>query len=452
MKIRRKIALIFTALTMLVIFFAFAFIYFLSAKSNEIDFYTRLEEKVTLTAWKYFEQDEMSKQVYEKVINKYLRSMPEAEEIILNTDKPRLVGDSLLKILPSQNLAQKIQKGEKIKFRIHDKQGIGIYYPDNQGNFIVIVMAIDKEGIRKQQSLAKILLGIFLGSIIFIFFMGQLYARRVLAPVVNIIRNVRKINATNLTLRLKEKKGNDELAELTRMFNQMLERLDNSFTMQKRFISNASHELKNPLTAILGETEVTLSKPRKGAEYIKALNNIQTEADRLNMLTKNLLHLAKVDFDLSGMAQQKIDVSQLINEIKEEFDKTDFKDRIEIHSSGSFTIAGNHDLLQIAIKNLLDNACKFSQNQKVMVNLIATNDVSVIEIIDLGIGIPENESKNLCQPFFRASNAFSFKGSGIGLSLADKIIKLHEGHIDIVSSSCIGTTVKIYFNFLIPNY
>src|ERR1035437_6266040 len=299
MKIRRKIALIFTALTMLVIFFAFAFIYFLSAKYTEVDFYVRLEEKATLTAWKYFEQDEMSKQVYDKVINKYLHSMPDAEEIILNTDKPRLVGDSLLKLLPSQNLAKKIQKGEKIKFRIHDKQGIGIYYPDNQGTFIVIVMAVDKEGIHKQQNLAKILLGIFLGSIIFIFFMGQLYARRVLAPVVNIIRNVKKINATNLSLRLKEKKGNDELTELTRMFNQMLERLDNSFTMQKRFISNASHELKNPLTAIMGETEVTLSKPRKGTEYINALNNIQTEADRLNILTKNLLYLAQVDFDLS---------------------------------------------------------------------------------------------------------------------------------------------------------
>jgi signal transduction histidine kinase len=313
-------------------------------------------------------------------------------------------------------------------------------------------MAVDREGIHKQQNLAKILLCIFLGSIISIFFMGQLYARRVLAPVVNIIKNVRKINATNLSLRLKEKKGNDELTELTRMFNQMLERLDNSFTMQKRFISNASHELKNPLTAILGETEVTLSKPRKGQEYVKALNNIQTEADRLNMLTKNLLNLAQVDFDLSGMDKQKIDIGRLISEIKEEFDKTDFKNRIEIHCSGSITVNGNHDLLQIALKNLLDNACKFSENQKVIVNLIATNEVSVIEIIDLGIGIPENESQNLFQPFFRASNTFPFKGSGIGLSLADKIIKLHEGHIDVVSNSDIGTTVKIYFNQLIPTY
>ena len=453
MKIRRKIALIFTALTIIVIFLAFAFIYYLSAKYTENDFYARLEEKATLAAWKNFEQDELSKQAYEKVIDNYLQSMPGAEEIILNMAEPQLIKDSLSKILPSNSLSQKIQKGEKIKFRNHDKQGIGIYYPDNQGTFIIIVMAFDKVGIHKERNLAKILSGIFFGSIILIFFMGQLYARRVLAPVVNIIRNVRKINATNLSLRLKEKKGNDELTELTSMFNQMLERLDNSFAMQKRFISNASHELKNPLTAILGETEIALGKGRKVPEYVKALQNIEAEAERLNLLTKNLLDLGQLDFDLSVKNKEEIQLDNLLFDIKEYFDKTEYKDRLKIDNllqgqHNLLTIQGNYNLIQIALTNLIDNACKFSGQQKVFIKLHASGTDTILEIIDEGIGIPENEVINMCQPFSRASNAFSFKGSGIGLSLADRIIKLHGGHMDILPGHNKGTRVKI--RFLIP--
>jgi signal transduction histidine kinase len=256
---------------------------------------------------------------------------------------------------------------------------------------------------------------------------------------------------------LNEIDGTDELAELTRTFNQMLERLENAFILQKNFIRNASHELKNPLTAILGETEVTLSIDRTPEEYRVTLNKIMEEAERLNQLTSNLLSLAQTDFDLSNLKKDEIRIDELIWEIKELFDKTKYKGSIEIHfpvlpdTSDLITITGISSLLKIALWNIIENACKFSNPKKVDVTLKTTLNKIQLLIEDKGIGIPEPEINNLFQPFFRASNALAFRGSGIGLSLVHKIIKLHQGEINITSKVGKGTAVEITFNQLLSH-
>lgn len=448
MKIRHKMVLTFAGLVSFVLLFSFSFIYYLSAQDRINGFYDLVLEKTNLTAWKYFEKDEMSDFVYKKVIARYTKNLPDAEEIVLNTNDIKSVNDSLKKILPV-NLIQKLWAGRTIKFRLQDKQGVGIYYPDNQGVFIVIVTATDKLGLLQQQKLLEKLLIIFLCSVVFVFLIGQIYARNILLPIVNILSNVKRIRATNLSLRLKEIDGTDELAELTRTFNQMLERLEGSFILQKNFIRNASHELKNPLTAILGEAEVTLSKQRTTEEYIVTLHKVMDEAERLNQLTGNLLSLAQTDFDLSIQRKDEIRLDELIWEIKELFDKTKYKDRIEIHfpvlpeTSDLITIMGISSLMKIAIWNIIDNACKFSGNQKVDVTLKTDLNNIYLKIEDKGIGIPELEIKNLFQPFYRASNAFAFKGSGIGLSLVHKIVAIHNGEVIVSSVLGKGTVVEI---------
>jgi len=453
MQIRRKISIIFTALTSVVLIFSSLFIYFFSEYYTKNDFFTRLQEKAYLIADKYFEQDELSKQVYEKIMEKNSKSLPEAFEIVLDTKNPKLVRDSLNKIIPEQ-IINKLLSGQNVKFNIEEKQCVGLYYPDNQGTFIIIVTAVDKIGIKKQQNLLKILLGIFFGSIVFVYFIGQFYARQVLSPVGHILKNVKKIRATNLKLRLAGNNGADELAELTRMLNQMLDRLEHSFDLQKNFISNASHELKNPLTAILGETEIALSKKRSSEEYIITLNKIAAEAERLDLLTRNLLNLAQADFEISELNHEKIRVDELLWEIKDYFDKTENKNRLVFHISNLpddpeyLSIYGINNLLKTAIINLIDNACKFSGIQLVDIMLKEDNGYILLTISDKGIGIPENELNNLFQPFFRATNAFSYKGSGIGLSLADKIIKLHGGNIVFSTTTGKGTKVEIRFTAL----
>ena len=453
MQIRRKISFLFTVLTSLVLLCAFSIIYYLTYQSTKSDFTARLMVKADLIAQKFYEEDESSKQVYQKIIERNSKSLPEAYEITLNVNNHPLVYDSLKGMVPDKDI-KLLLSGQNIKFSDGDKQGVGLYYPDNQGTFIIVVTAIDVYGLEKLQNLLRVLANIFFGSIILIYFIGLFYSRRVLSPIGYILNNVKKIRATNLKLRLKENNGKDELGELTRTFNQMLERLENSFNMQKNFIHNASHELRNPLTAILGEAEIALSKKRTQDEYIEALSKISTEAGRLDLLTRHLLNLAQADFELSEVNCEEIRIDEFLWEIKDYFDKTDYKDRLLFHivklpdNPKSTIILGISNLLKIAITNLIDNACKFSGHQIVDISLSVDIDSICLTISDKGIGVPENEINNLFQPFFRASNAFSYKGSGVGLSLAQKVIKLHHGIIDFRTTSGKGTIVEINFNML----
>ena len=451
MRIRRKISLVFTLLTSLVLLCSFAFIYYLSYQYTQDEFFLRLQEKAEFTTQKYFEADELNRTIYEEIIEKNTKSIPEALEIVLNTNNRRLVFDSLQKTLP-QSYISKLLSGQNIRFKHGEKQSVGIYYPDNQGKFIVVITAVDTFGIHKLHNLLNNLLEIFFISILFIYFIGMFYSQKMLSPLSHIIKNVNKIKATNLQLRLKGSNSKDELGELIRMLNQMLERLEHSFTMQKNFIHNASHELKNPLTAIIGETEVTLSKTRTPEQYIVTLNKIATESERLNTLTRNLLNIAQADFEITEVNSEQTRIDELLWEIKEYFDKTNYQNRIVFHittlpdSSKSIIVSGISNLLKTAFINIIDNACKFSDDQIVDVILTVNNANICVTVLDKGIGIPESEINNLFQPFFRASNTFHYKGSGVGLSLTEKIIKLHGGTIDIDSAPGKGTKVAVTFS------
>jgi signal transduction histidine kinase len=448
MKVRRKISLIYTVITTVVLLCFSLFIYLFSAYYGRNDFYGRLEEKAYFIADKYFEEDEMSPKLYEEIMGKNSKTLPEATVFILNTKYRKLVRDSLQKIVP-ENIVKRLIEGHNAKFKMGERQGVGLFYPDNQGTFIIVVTAVDKIGIAKQQNLVKILTGIFLVSVFFIYVIGQFYARQVLSPISHILKEVKRIRATNLRRRLAGSVGNDELSELIRMLNQMLDRLEHSFDMQKHFISNASHELKNPLTAILGETEIALSKIRSVDDYIKTLQKIEAEAERLDILIRNLLNLAQADFEITEHNREEIRVDELLVDIVEYFEKSAHNNRLSLHLAGMpgdpvfLTVFGIRELLHTALTNILENALKFSGDQQVDILLETGQGNILIRIKDHGIGIPENELKDLFQPFFRATNAYSFKGSGIGLSLAQKIIRVHGGTIEVQSVVGKGTTVDI---------
>ncbi|MEI6684309.1 MAG: HAMP domain-containing sensor histidine kinase [Bacteroidota bacterium] len=448
MKIRNKIVFTFTGLVSFVMLFSFTLIYYLSKRFIERDFYDLVSEKATLTAWKYFEKDEMSDALYQKMIEKGAKILPEASETVLDTKQKARIHDSLAQIFP-EDLVSDLLSGKNVQYRNHEKQAVGIYYPDNQGVFIVVVTAVNKLGSLEQRKLLELLVIIFLGSMIFIFLLGNLYATNVLFPIASILRNIKRIKATNLSLRLKENDRNDELSELATTFNQMLDRLENSFNVQRNFIHNASHELKNPLTAILGETEIALRKSRTNEEYTGALNRISYEAGRLDTLTRSLFSLAQTEFEMTGAKREEIRMDELIWEIRDHFEKTAYKGRIDIHYPELpglpelITISGIPSLMMIAITNIMDNALKFSNENRVDVTLRTELKNIVIRVTDRGIGIPEHELANLFQPFSRATNAVAYKGSGIGLSLVSRIITLHNGTIQVSTSVGRGTTIEV---------
>lgn len=451
MKIRNKITLIFILLTGSLLAGVFIFIYLFSNRYTENEFYQRLNERANIIGQSYLEKDEVSSKVYEQILKKHYQVLPSEEEAVFKINVlNRTIEDSLSEKFPDEFIAQVFQK-KRAQLKRNNTYLTGILYSDNQGDFMVVVSAKNQYGQAKMNNLRNILIIAFIAGIIAIYLLGRYYAGKVLYPISEITGKAKEISATNLHLRLDTGNNKDELAELSETFNDMLDRLETTFEMQNNFINNASHELKNPLAAILGEAEVTLKKDRLLDEYKTSLSTIEKEAQRLELLVNSLLKLAQTGHDKKGLLIEAIRVDELVMEVKEGIDKTNSDNNILFNfsrlpeHSEALVVSGNHHLLTVALTNVLDNACKFSNNNEVVVKIATINKFIEISIKDHGIGIPQDELKSVSDPFYRAANVRAFKGFGIGLPLAQRIIKLHGGKMNISSEVLKGTEVKIIF-------
>ncbi len=450
MKIRNKIALFYTFVTFIVLLGVFILVYFITTRAINQNFYTYLEEKAFITAEKHFEEDEVSRLVYESVLKNYSLLLPDAEEIVLDAKDTQSTIDSLKTYISARQIKQLYQQ-KNIKFRHDHHQGFAIYYPDNEGDFIVAIMAHNQQGEYIIGTLLKILITVFLIALLFVYCVGLVYARQILHPLKQILKSVRQIRGNNLHNRIEGQKGGDELTELVSLLNQMLDRLELAFNSQKAFISNASHELNNPLTAIIGECEIMQLQDFTLNEYKDAICRIDTESQRLKDLIHHLLRLVQTDLDAISSASESTDVYDCLLRLVAHFDKTKYAGRIRFETNidenneSHFTYNINPDMLWIALQNLIENACKYSGNESVIVHYEESSTSCLITIKDQGIGIPTNEIKNIFQPFYRGSNTYQFQGFGIGLSLSEKIIILNKGNIRIQSVEGKGSLVSVEF-------
>ncbi len=449
MRLRTKITAIFIVLTSLFLTGIFIFVYHFSKRYTESEFYLRLKQRATIAAQTYLDEDELSNDIYEDIRLRHLQVLPQEKEVIYPVnaeDKSSIL--TLDSALP-QSFFEEIAINEYAELKQGNSQFVGLLYHDNEGDFIVILSATNLYGINELANLRNTLIIAFLVSIIFMFFLGRYYSKQALSPISKIINEVNSIRPENLSLRLNTIQGKDELADLSRTFNNMLDRLQLSFDLQSNFINNASHELRNPLTAILGQTEIALNKERSLEDYHLILKNIALEASRLDFLVKGLLKLAKTDFDSKGLVIEELRVDELILDIKKNLDVAipennvtlDFEELPE--DDNSITMFGSETLLNVALFNILENACKFSENSMVILKILEEADYILITVLDVGVGIPEDELKNIFEPFFRASNVRKIEGFGFGLPLAYRIIKMHSGEIRVISQLNKGTLVKI---------
>lgn len=293
-------------------------VYYFFSLYRQIEFYDRLKERALITAQVYLGEDDLTAEALREVKKKYQQYLP--DEIIglfpLNYNLT-VIEDSLEIELPS-NFYDEISQSRYVEIKSDDRQAVAMYYHDNEGNFITFISAIDRFGILKLSDLQKILFVCFFVSVGIIFVSGRFFSQQALKPITKIIKDVNRIELSNLHLRLDMDNSKDEIAELTTTFNRMLERMETSLEIQKNFISNASHELKNPLTAIIGEVELMLDKERPAVEYKAALQTIAYEARRLDYLTAKLLNLAQTGFDEKTLLNDEVRVDELLMEIKED--------------------------------------------------------------------------------------------------------------------------------------
>jgi len=228
----------------------------------------------------------------------------------------------------------------------------------------------------------------------------------------------------------------------------MLSDLEIAFRNQEDFVSNASHELRTPLTVMIGESDYILSNERNKEDYLTHLSGINTDLKKLNSLLTNLLELAQINrnkiIDFSKVRIDEI-IFNAVYQVKTKFPGRRIVPKILYpESEDNLLINGNEGLLTIAFQNLLDNACKFS-NDDIIVEFEITDKAINVIISDKGIGIPADEMETIFRPFSRASNVKFIGGFGIGLSLVSKILELHKAVMEIKSEVNEGTSIEIIF-------
>ena len=447
MKIRDRLSLQFTMLSAVLLFLVLAAIYGLTWRNQKKDFYSHLLDRAITNAELFLAQDNLSVEKFREVQKKYPQSLPEEIVRIYNDkDESVFIKDSSFQW--SKPVIHQVRQEKSIYYSKGPRQTAGIFYPDNSGDFVILASAIDKEGFTKMQQLFYIMVVGFLISVFVLFFAGRLFARIALSPMIKVINDVRIIRSSSLNKRLRTKEGKDEINELATTFNNLLEHLEQSFEAQSSFVAHASHELRTPITSIIGDVEVTLSQERDKEDYKTTLQGVLTESEKLNDLINNLFELAQTNIDITEFRDLRLD--ELIWQIKDEWNSRTPESKVYLQSHlpedpRKFTIQGNNYLLFIAISNILKNAIKFSDNHGVYCRLYLQNNTPVISIRDTGIGIGKEDLQKIFQPFFRGANTFGYAGYGVGLSLADKIFRLHNVRVTVKSQLDKGTEFQLFF-------
>ncbi|WP_027000601.1 HAMP domain-containing sensor histidine kinase [Eisenibacter elegans] len=450
MKIRSRLTLLFTLITATILL-AFASVIYISAKENrEKEFYSLLR-KEALTKANLFFNAKVEIQTLQDIYRSNRQILNEVEVAIYDSSFNLLYHDAVdidfVKETPEM-LNNIYQKGE-IKFYQEDWQVIGFRYGFQNKDYIITAAAYDQYGYSKLNSLMKNIFVVFIVSILFLYIAGLYFSKKAFDPVKEMTNKVKIISATNLDLRLNNNGNKDELSELAGTFNEMLNRLENSFDAQKNFVSNISHELRTPLAAIITELELSINKERTIEEYKTAILNALNDAKKLVRISNSLLDLAKASYDPSEIVFKSVRIDEILMDARQQVQKANPNYKIDIAFEQEFendhqiSVNGNEYLLKVAFANLMENGCKFSKEHQCSVSVQFNDENIKLKFTDKGIGISEDDLQNIFTPFYRGLNKQFAEGSGIGLSLTQKTIQLHKGSISVQSTQGEGTIFTI---------
>lgn len=343
------------------------------------------------------------------------------------------------------------EHSEPFYFRQGARDVIAMYYKD--AGLVIVTAAYDETGNEKMRHLRLVLSLSFIGGILISVVGGYLFSISLLHPIRRIADEVNEISARNLTRRIRflasGDKPKDEWYYLSGTLNQLLNRLQESFEIQGRFIANASHELSTPLTSISSQLEVALQRVRTVEEYRQVIQSVYQDTRQLNKLTQTLLEFARASGTAAGLEIDLIRIDEVLLRLPGEISKAgalfavtlDFDSLPEAEES--LLVFGNEELLFMAIRNIVSNACKYSDDHHAVVRLAVFGTEIRISVEDKGRGIPKEEWENIFQPFYRTEEGHSIPGFGLGLSLSRRILQLHKGWISVDSAVGKGSVFYI---------
>lgn len=455
MKIGTKITIQFNFIvSVLLISFAFAIYHFFSNYAQE-EFYTRLKEEATTTARLYSEVEEVTYDLLKKIDQNSANVLPEEKVLIYNMSNKLLYSSMEIDVdeIPHQKL-DLLKAQKEITYHEGLNEAYGMVFKGKFENLLVVSIAFDKYGKQKLRFLKYLLIIGVLIAIIITTLLGFTFSKQALSPIAGVIRQVDRITASNLNLRVDEGNAKDEIALLAIKFNKMLERLEAAFDMQKSFVSNASHELRTPLTMLTGEIEVALMNAHLNDESKHILLSLRDDIRELNKLSNGLLELAHANIDVSEIRLSHLRMDEIIGAVRADILKSnkDYKILVNIREypedENRIKSNANEQLIKSALYNAIENACKYSNDHTAVVNLDFDQKNILISVMDSGIGISPESMQHIFEPFYRSDNARNIKGHGVGLTLAQRIVHLHNGEIEIKSELGKGTEVLLHIPHL----
>ena len=286
------------------------------------------------------------------------------------------------------------------------------------------------------------------GSIVAIM-IGYTVTRKTLKPISQMIKTVNNITVSDLSQRLEEKEPRDELTELAETFNSMLDRLEEAFYRQQQFVSDASHELRTPISVIQGYIDLLDRWGKEEAEIRdEAIEAIKKEVTNIKSMMESLLFLARGDSEDINVNRQEFDFNELISEIIRETSLLEEEHHLDVDIEANLRFYGDRRLIKQMIRIFVDNSIKYTPaGGDILIQAFEEEASFVIKIKDTGEGIPEEEIPHIFERFYRVDESRSEKkGTGLGLSIASWIIEIHGGEIEVESTVGEGTIITVEFS------
>lgn len=448
MNIRTRLTLLFLLLVGSILLLFSLGIYLLYNQFREVDFYDRLHEQAIATVRVREDAGDVARNDLPVMIDERISIYTPDNQVAFT------VGSGPLVRIQADRLA-KIRRGSEFRFRQNNYESLALNYHSKSGPMLVVVAtAYDRYGFNHLMRLRQILIFGWLASLLAVGVAGWLFASDALRPVSEIIEQVNTISGTNIHRRLQVSRQRDELAELARTFNAMLNRIEEAFVTQRSFVSHASHELRTPLSIMRGNIDVALMQPRKTTYYRQTLDEVLYQVQRMIDLANGLLDLARANTDAANLSFRPTRIDEVLWQARSSILSKnpdysidilfDFDGEAVAEEDNGLTLPAEEALLRTALQNLMENGCKYSANHSVTVRISFIPSAVLVAFIDTGYGIPPDDLPHLFEPFYRSQHTTNIApGHGIGLALTNRIVRLHNGHLTIDSAVGVGTTVTV---------
>lgn len=333
----------------------------------------------------------------------------------------------------------RMSSGERI-------MALSMVLPENDAGYGAVRIVSSLDRLEKQLVLITIaLVAVCLLVLLFMFVSGMYFVKSIVLPVRQIGATARRYAMGDFSVRI-QKKNDDEIGELCDTINHMAEELANSENMKNEFISSVSHELRTPLTAIKGWSETIASMPDDSAAVAKGMRVIGSETERLSQMVEELLDFSRIQNGRFTLNKATMDVLAELGDAVLIYTERARKDGIEVvYDEPDMLpfICGDRNRIRQVFINVIDNAIKYSDKGGVVSVRVLMPDADniKIEIADNGCGISKHDLPKIKTKFYKAN--YTRRGSGIGLAVADEIVAMHGGMLDVFSEENVGTTVEI---------